>query len=318
MTDRRFFLSYATANDDPLYTRDLVNFRHYAKMDPGVEKIDVYISVSEVHPKSENDEAAWASLAKVLKRNKKLDVRRIKFFCAPGRDWRALYQNLMSIMEISDMEDYLFFNNRSASGPYTQYWYRTFLEHLKTDWRIGGVASTIWLNMGAKPYHVYEGLGPHLQAIGILTRVGDCARMMDNFPGIEAKSTIEGVRQGEAGFSLRLLEAGKRIASLYQPNMTISRDEFDTAGAPLGCPRKEAALRANLPFKYRKVTPLYLLHPQHWLAMVLWLLKRIKQNPSILQDMPSQLWSEGKTCFWNLRRLRKGPSIESLDPEYKR
>ena len=46
-------MPYATANDDPSYARDFVNFKSLRSRNPGPDIIEVYIAVSEVKTEDE-------------------------------------------------------------------------------------------------------------------------------------------------------------------------------------------------------------------------------------------------------------------------
>ncbi len=300
MASVRYFFSYATANENSRYTRDLVNFRHYARHDPGVDLVEVYIAVNEARPKSESDEIAFQSLVKVLERNPKYKVRKIEFFDKPGRDWRGLYLNLRNLLPEAEDTDVVFFNNRSATGPLEDGWYRRRLSRMQQDVSIGGVASTIWL-----PESPDAELGPHLQGFGTVTRVADVRPMMDDFPGIHATATVEAISEGEARFSQRLLDNGRKLASLYQPLLVVSPGQTDFGNEPLGCPRVAAAKRGGLPFSHRAVQPYYLGHPRDWFAVLAWWLQRIWHQPSILRQFPHRTWMALHWYQWHIRHLNR-------------
>ncbi len=296
----RYFFSYATVNENPRYTRDLVNFRHYARHDPGVELVEVYIAVNQHRPKTRADEIALQDLVKVLERNPKYKVRKVEFFNKPGRDWRALYVNLTNLLPEAEDSDYLCFNNRSGTGALEDGWYRRLLDRIQQDVSIGGVATTIWL-----PDSPDAEFGPHLQGVGLLTRIRDVRPMMDDFPGIQATDRETAIREGEVGFSERLLANGRKLASLYQPLLVVSPGQTDFGNETLGCPREAAARRGGLPFSHRAVQPYYLGHPRNWLALLSWWLRRIWYQPSIIRQFPYRAWMALRWYQWHIRHLNR-------------
>ncbi len=297
MASIRYFFSYATVNENPRYTRDLVNFRHYARHDPGVDLVEVYIAVNQDHPKTRADEIALQDLVKVLEKNPKYKVRKVEFFEAPGRDWRALYVNLNNLLPDAEDTDYLFFNNRSGTGALEPNWYKRLLERMRRDDSIGGVASTIWL-----PDSADAELGPHLQGFGIVTRIRDVRPMMDDFPGIYATNSEGTIRDGEAAFSQRLLANGRKLASLYQPLLVVSPGQTDFGNERLGCPREAAAKRGGLPFSHRAVKHFYLGTPKDWFAVLAWWARRIWHEPSIARQFPHRIWMAIHWYQWHVRQ----------------
>jgi hypothetical protein len=301
MADTRYFFSYATVNENPRYTRDLVNFRQYASHDPGVDLVEVYIAVNQEQPRTEADEIALRSLVKVLEKNPKYKVRKVEFFSKPGRDWRALYVNLNNLLPEAADTDFLFFNNRSGTGPLIDGWYQKMLAKIRQDTDIGAVASTLWL----PPCAEHPDFGPPLQAFGILTRIRDCIPMMDNFPGIHALNSDETIRDGEVRFSECLLENGRKLTSLHRPLLVVSPGQEDFGAERPGCPRAEAALASHLPFSHRSVKPYYLAQPEHWLAILSWWVRRIYHQPSILRNFPHRIWMAIQWTQWDLRHRNR-------------
>ncbi|HFD87639.1 MAG TPA: hypothetical protein ENJ35_08185 [Gammaproteobacteria bacterium] len=274
----------------------MVNFRHYARHDPGVDLVEVYIAVNQAQPKSRSDEIALQSLVQVLEKNPKYKVRKVEFFNKPGRDWRALYVNLNNLLPEATDTDFLFFNNRSGTGALEDGWYKRMLDKIRQDNEIGGVASTMWL-----PSKEDSEFPPHLQAFGILTRIRDCLPMMDDFPGIHATDSDGTIRTGEVRFSERLLENGRKLASLYQPLLVVSPGQTDFGNERTGCPRPEAAVAGGVPFSHRAVQPYYLAQPEHWAAILWWWVQRIYHQPSIASNFPYRTWMALHWFQWHIR-----------------
>lgn len=298
MPSPRHFFSYATVNENPRYTRDLVNFRQYAQHDPGVDLVEVYIAVNQGHPKTRTDEIALQQLVRVLERNPKYKVRKVTFFEGPGRDWRALYVNLSNLLPHANNNDYLFFNNRSGTGALQNGWYRRLTDRLTENENHGGVASTIWL-----PTSPRDEFSPHLQGFGIVTRIADVRSMMDDFPGIMATNSDGTIREGEVRFSEKLLEQGKNLVSLFQPSLVVRPGQTDFGSETLGCPRERAAKAQNMPFSHRSVQPYYLGKPRHWFAVLVWWARRIWHDPSSIRQFPHRTWMAIHWFQWHVRHL---------------
>ena len=301
----RYFFSYATVNENPRYTRDLINFRNYARHDPGVDLVEVYIAVNQARPKSKADEIALQQLVKVLEKNPRYKVRKVEFFRKPGRDWRALYTNLQNLMPEAEDSDFLFFNNRSGTGALESGWYRRMVQRMQQDFSIGGVASTIWLPDPNSPWEEERDYPAHLQGFGIVTRIGDVRPMLDDFPGIHATESRQTIEQGEVAFSQRLLASGKKLASLFQPNLLVSPGQTDFGDEEPGCPRERAARRGGVPFSHRSVKPYYLGHPRDWLAVLTWWAKRIWHQPDIIRQFPHRIWMAIHWFQWHIRHLNR-------------
>ena len=82
----RHYLAYATANEGGRFFRDAVNFERLVAREPGVERVDLFMAISEVQPRSSSDERAVAGLLDILARQPRIRVRQVAFKPNTGRD----------------------------------------------------------------------------------------------------------------------------------------------------------------------------------------------------------------------------------------
>lgn len=237
-------MSYATANDTDFFA-DFLNFQRLAKFDPGVAKVEVFITISEVRPRSKYDELIANGLAEVATRNPKIRINSITFKSNVGRDFSSAASALKMMIERGTDEDYALFVNRSGFGPYCRDWFSKYLNLLiQTNSEL--VGSTI--NGVGHPNGKYPGLAPHIQTYCYFSKLKFLRPFSANFPAEQITDRIDLIDEGEIGLSRHVLERGGSIACLNSPKLVISTKDLE----PLGLPMRDIKKRArNLPFLYK-------------------------------------------------------------------
>ena len=84
-----YHLAYLTANDHPRYQADFLNFRHMARLHPGVPKVAVYIAISAVRLFTANDRCAIDMLLAMCDQCPWLEVKLVAWKGNVGRDFSS-------------------------------------------------------------------------------------------------------------------------------------------------------------------------------------------------------------------------------------
>ena len=221
---RRYFMSYATANDDPSYARDFVNFQNLRKRNPGPGTVEVYIAVSEAKPRTRRDAKKLRQLRRLLESSRSFRVKTIRFKNNLGRDLSSAKYNLLDIARVASPDDFVFFINRSAFGPRTKHWYSQFISQIEKFPDIGMCGNTINRPCPGETDHTYK---LHVQTYAFLTRIRYFEVFMKNMPGENSRTREQAIQEGELELSRRILEKGLGLTSLAWPDHHFKSEDED-------------------------------------------------------------------------------------------
>lgn len=221
---RRYFMSYATANDDPHYARDFFNFQNLRFRDPGPATIEVYIAVSEAEPRTRRDNQRLRQLRRLIESSSSFEVKSIRFKRNEGRDLSSMKQNLLDIAQAGSPDDFIFFSNRSADGPRTHRWYDEFISQLEKFPESGVCGNTINRPCPGEADHTYK---LHVQTYAFLTRLRHFEEFMTDMPGEHARTREQAIQEGEIELSRRVLAKGLALTSVAWPDHQFTSQDED-------------------------------------------------------------------------------------------
>lgn len=239
-------LAYLTANDQRDFSVDYLNFRNMARRHPGVPKVMITIAVSRVRPFTAANRRQIEALAKCAEEAPWLKVRVVLWKGNIGRDFSSARACLESIGEVASAEDYVLVRNRSGYGPFTEDWYKAYVEQYERHPGTGLVGSTI--NLSGPPTMPPGEDGRHVQTYAYLSQWRHLAPLMDDFPGCAATDNPSAILQGEIGLNRRIMAAGLGLSCLQWPDCLFSASSSDD---PL-LPRRDIKSEIQgLPFLYK-------------------------------------------------------------------
>jgi hypothetical protein len=217
---RKHFHCYATANDSPFYFQDLRNLRRIKNLDPGVDRVFLFIAVSAVHKSSLLDRLFVKWLKAMFRDHAYITL--VDVFSKPniGRDFSSYELLLGKVKAIAADEDYVFFQNRSAHGPFRTRWYSIFIEQMETDAEVALCGSTI--NFLDHPTRSLRADLPHIQTYSFLSTLHFMKMLGEKFPGSTEIERNKIITEGEIGLSQFFLEKGYKITCIEWPDMAIT------------------------------------------------------------------------------------------------
>jgi hypothetical protein len=214
----RYFMSYATANDTDFFA-DFMNFKRLSRSDPGVSRIELAISVSEVRPASKYDYKTVKKLAALAKKNRKINCEFTKFKSNIGRDFSSAEAALAYMLNKGSDEDYALFVNRSGYGPFKKNWYSAYIDLLnQTHSHLVGTS----INFCGHSQGKTRGLAPHVQTYVYFAKLGTLRPLLGNYPGKDKVDRLELIEAGEIGLSSWIMNNGGSIACLAWPEKAFS------------------------------------------------------------------------------------------------
>jgi hypothetical protein len=211
----RYYLAYATANESRRFFWDAVNFERLVAHAPGVDRIELFIAISEVRRRSAADDRAVGELLKILARESRIRVRQVAFKSNTGRDMSSYAHCLDAIATEAAENDYVLCLNRSAFGPMSDDWYGRFVRQFGRDDRIGLCGNSI--NFCGFPDLPDRGKFTHVQTYCFLGRPRTLQPCFARLPALQAQIKEEVIRGGEIALSRAMLRAGLGLASLAWP-----------------------------------------------------------------------------------------------------
>ena len=242
----RFFLSYATANDDPGYAYDFAHFGNMLRRDPGVPRVEMYLAISEATPRSRRDERTSARLAAQLEASERICLRSMDFKSNVGRDFSSAASNLRRIAQAAGDDDFVLFLNRSAYGPLTDNWYHQYVAQYLKFANAQLCGSTI--NFCGHPNLPPRSAATHVQTYVFLGRMRDFSQFLDYFPGERETERLRVIDEGEIGLSNRILNGGGALTCLAWPDYAFTKDAATSSALPHRDIKEEVR---GLPFQYR-------------------------------------------------------------------
>lgn len=242
----QFFMSYSTANEYRSFRTDFRHFKNLARFDPGVCKVNLFISVSEVFPRKRSDENLVCNLARIAEGNPKIKILSITFKSNIGRDFSSAGVNLQHIANIAYEKDFVLFTNRSAYGPLMHNWYTSYIEQYEKFNNVGLCGSTI--RFTGHPERPCEGISTHVQSYVYLCRFLHLTNLINNFPGQKAKNRLDAIVDGEIALSRYILNRNLSLTCLAWPNHVFSLNKPSDPKLPQ---RDIKSIVRNVPFRYK-------------------------------------------------------------------
>jgi hypothetical protein len=220
-TPLRCFFAYATATA-VWYARDIKNLLQLAALDPGVEKVELYIAISEVRKRGLRDRMFADRVRELFRDHPRIELVDLSFKSNRGRDFSSYARIFRLISEVAAETDYVMFQNRSACGPLSPDWYRQYIDQYLEFDRVGLCGATI--SFADHPRRSRETNRPHVQTYAFLTQVGRLLELKDRFPGERAEERLDAILEGELGLSESLLDKGLRLTCMEWPHAAIDRE----------------------------------------------------------------------------------------------
>jgi hypothetical protein len=211
----RYYLAYATANESRRFFWDAVNFERMVAREPGVDRIELFMAISEVRSRSSADERANGELLKILARDRRIRVRQVAYKSNTGRDMSSYAHCLDAIAAEAAGDDYVLCLNRSAFGPLRDDWYGAFVRQFGRDERIGLCGNSINFTGFQDPPD--RGRFTHVQTYCFLGRPRVLGPYFARLPALRAQTKTETIRGGEIELSRAMLRAGLGLSCLAWP-----------------------------------------------------------------------------------------------------
>lgn len=218
--ERKFFHCYATANDKRFYLEDIKNLKRILMHDAGVGKIYLYIAISLVNKQSYWDDLFVKNISKMFSNQDRVILKSIFFKDNRGRDFSSYSELKKMILPFTSDSDYVFFQNRSACGPYFDNWLVQFIEHFNKHDSIALCGSTI--NFNDHPKRSQRNDLPHIQTYAFVTSLKYLNMLPKVFPGEKEVDRLQIILNGEIGLSQFYLKRQFSIVCLEWPDEIIA------------------------------------------------------------------------------------------------
>lgn len=268
---KRGFLSYSTANDDPYYKADFYNFNNLALIKSGVLELYVFISISEVYPKSKIDDYVISKLVKIIEKNKKIKVHCCEFKSNIGRDFSSSHNNLLKIREHCQKDDYILFLNRSSYGPIKKNWYLKYVMQFEKHPNTGLCGNTINFSNHPDLPTIKGEFYTHIQTYLFLTKMKYFEEIVENFPARNIEDRLSLIKNGEIGLSKYFLKHGFSISCLFWPEKFYNSERLFDKDLPQTDIKKNVY---DLPFRY-KYEEYFFLNKKLRIKYIIWKIKLI-------------------------------------------
>jgi hypothetical protein len=215
------FLLYATANELD-YSIDFENFKRLLNNSSGVNKVLVFIAVSLVKEKSEDDVQFVKEALDLFQASEEYDLQEVLFSSNVGRDFSSYGMMLRKSIETGAKDDYVLFQNRSALGPENPNWYSRMIEQFNKFDNIGLCGATI--NFRDHPLRSNSTNVPHVQTYVFLSKMELLYEIGDSFPGEHEVDRVKIILNGEIGLSEYFLNRRLFLTCLEWTDAQINRD----------------------------------------------------------------------------------------------
>ena len=241
----QYFHCYATANDNSLYFEDIKNLINIRNNCSGAKKVELYIAISKVKKQDFLDKLFVNTIKKMFAQHSTIVLKDIFFKKNTGRDFSSYSYLNKKIQAIASPNDYVFFQNRSACGPFRKNWFEEFLIQYEKFNSVALCGSTI--NFKDHPSIGEKNDLPHIQSYAFLTKVKFLKMLGNSFPGENETQRLKIIREGEIGMSQVFLERGYGITCMEWKEELITLNS-----APLSKTDCKATVVANHQFYHRK------------------------------------------------------------------
>ncbi len=221
-TEVQYFHCYATANDSKFYFEDFNNLLNIKSNFSGVDKLILYIAISKVKPVNFIDRIFVNLVKKMFQGHPTVRLESVFFKENIGRDFSSYSLLYKKIEEKASVNDFVFFQNRSASGPYKKRWIEDFVHQYQKFDNIALCGSTI--NFNDHPKRSKRTNLPHVQTYAFLTKVKFLKMLKNEFPAENETDRLKIITNGEIALSQFFINKGFDITSMEWPSNAINND----------------------------------------------------------------------------------------------
>ncbi len=247
-----YYISYATANDDPLFYYDRIHLFRMTRLDSGTNNVKIFISISKVTDVTVcQEEIINEIIAETNKMSQgRLRIYDVEFKSNIGRDFSSHSCNLKKIAKIANDGDSVLFLNRSAYGPLTKNWYLAYLNQAAKYNNVAICGSTI--NLSGHP-DIFQALQnqTHVQTYAFLSNFPFLFKFVECFPAEKCIERLDVIKNGEIALSQEAFLFGYQITSLAWPDMSLTRENFKASNYPTYDIKSDLLWVSNLPFRYK-------------------------------------------------------------------
>jgi|GEM_PF-2070100 len=216
-----FFHCYATANDKRLYLKDIQNLVRIKNADHGVGKLILYIAISKVKGLNFFDKLFMNTVKKLFHNHPTIELRSIYFKSNKGRDFSSYASLHRRVKQLASDEDYIFFQNRSAFGPYLDNWLSSFVRQFEKFEHVAVCGSTINFN----DHHMRsDDKIPHVQTYAFLTKAKYFNLFGECFPAEDETERLKIILEGEIGLSQYFLQRDMKITCMEWGDRAITNN----------------------------------------------------------------------------------------------
>jgi hypothetical protein len=240
----QFFHCYATANDDKLFIEDINNIISLTQKCSGVGPTNLYIAISTAREKDHWDELFTSVITSLLSHHDNITLKEIFFKGNTGRDFSSYARMTEKVLKVSSPNDYVFFQNRSACGPFIDNWLDIFLLQYNKFDSVALCGSSI--NFLDHPSRSQRDDLPHIQTYAFLTTAYYLQMLDGYFPGENEIERLDIIVNGEIGLSQFFLNKGNNITCLEWPDERVTRDSISLASVDV-----KYNVTENHPFYHR-------------------------------------------------------------------
>jgi len=218
---KRYHHCYATANDRRLYLKDIKNLLRLAERTTGVGKVHLYIAVSTVNKPGAMDKFFEKTVQRLFENHPEIDLKSITYKANVGRDFSSysVLRNLV-LLDASD-EDFTFFQNRSAVGPFKDNWYASFIDQFSKYNDVALCGSTI--NVRDHPGRSKD-IIPHIQTYAFLTTAHHLRLLPSVFPGEDETKRLQIILNGEIGLSQFFIHQDYGITCMERNDLLVNKN----------------------------------------------------------------------------------------------
>ncbi|WP_258104787.1 hypothetical protein [Marinoscillum sp. MHG1-6] len=217
MNQEAYYLCYATANESKMWSdfRNMLMISHHA---PGVNKIKLFLAISEVNKNTKSEQLFEKWVRKLFRDHPFIELVRILRKDNKGRDFSSYEELHKAVSNHATDNDYLFFLNRSAYGPFYKNWYSAYIDQYTKYPDVGLCGATINLMTHKSQGAVFS---PHVQTYAFLTQMKKFDFLLENFPGTECTDRIELIVNGEVKLSRKILERNMALTCMENSEWRI-------------------------------------------------------------------------------------------------
>ena len=242
----KYYLSYATANDDDYFSADCFNFINMIKYNPGVKNIFLFIAISEVQKFTLHQKKIFSLLLNKIDNCPWITLKEIIIKNNIGRDFSSTKYCLKAISKTANIKDYVMIRNRSGYGPFSKFWYKNYINQFNKTNSMGLVGSTI--NFSGHPSKKIPGIKTHVQTYVYLSTWACLSQVYTDFPGSLCTNRIDLINKGEIGLSNFFIKRGYDISCLFWPSEIFNIKNHNSQNLPQKDIKKFAR---NLPIIYK-------------------------------------------------------------------